>query len=62
LNFQLTELSAKVIIQKMPACYGDENLLNQVFTNIVVNAIKYRNRDNPLVLEISSKASYNKVI
>ncbi|MBI9113385.1 PAS domain S-box protein, partial [Maridesulfovibrio ferrireducens] len=62
LNFQITELSVKVITKEMDDCYGDGNLLNQLFTNILVNAIKYRNREKQLVIEISSEVRYNKVI
>ncbi|NQT63013.1 MAG: PAS domain-containing sensor histidine kinase [Candidatus Marinimicrobia bacterium] len=62
LNFQIVELSVQVKTQEMPDCYGDESLLNQLFTNIIVNAIKYRNSERPLVLEISSETKYNKVI
>ena len=62
LNFQLTELKATVIIDELTDCYGDENQLNQLFTNLLTNSIKYHNNTRNLQIRISSKESYSKVI
>ncbi len=62
LDFQITEIAASVIVEKLPPCYGDENLLNQLFTNIITNAIKYRKNNRPLVINIFANKQYNKVI
>jgi PAS domain S-box-containing protein len=61
-DFQITELSAKVIIDDLADCYGDENLLNQLFSNIISNALKYRDSSRQLVIEISCQAQFNKFI
>lgn len=61
-NFQLTEIGAKIVIEELPNCFGDQQLLNQLFSNIVANAIKYREISRPLELTISGKTKYNKVI
>jgi len=61
-NFQLTELSVEVKLNVLEDCYGDENLLNQVFSNIIDNALKYRDDARKLVLEISSRTHFNRVI
>lgn len=61
-NFQITEISAKVIIEELPNCYGDENQLNQLFSNIIGNAIKYRDDKKQFTLEIAAKLHYNKII
>lgn len=61
-NFQLTEINANVTIHNLDNCYGDENLLNQLFSNIVSNAIKYRDVQRPLQLLITSEVKYNKVL
>jgi signal transduction histidine kinase len=61
-NFQITELSAKVIIEDLPECYGDQDLLNQLFSNIIGNALKYRDPNRQLVIEIDSLSKFNKVI
>jgi PAS domain S-box-containing protein len=61
-NFQLSEISAKVTIEELPDCYGDENQLNQLFSNIIGNAIKYKDTNRKLVIEIGGRTQYNKVI
>jgi len=61
-NFQLTELDASVIISDLPPCYGDENLLNQLFSNIIGNAIKYRDKNRKLKLNITARTEFTKVI
>ena len=61
-NFQITELSAKVIIEDLPECYGDENLLNQLFSNIIGNAFKYRDSNRQMVIEINFRTKFNKVV
>lgn len=61
-NFQLTEINAEIIVDPVTDCYGDENLLNQLFSNIIGNAIKYRDVNRKLVVEIFSQLHFNKVI
>jgi len=60
-NYQITELSAQVIIQNLDYCYGDENQLNQLFSNIIDNALKYHDPNKLLKIEISSEVQYNRV-
>ena len=61
-NFQLTESDAVVTINDLPSCYGDENLLSQLFSNIIGNAIKYRDKNRQLVLEITAHREFGKAI
>lgn len=61
-NFQITELQARVTMEDLHDCFGDANLLNQLFSNIIGNAIKYSDQNRQLVLEITSIINYNKVI
>ena len=60
--FQISEIAAKVYIAKIPDCYGDENQLNQLFSNIIFNAIKYRDESRQLFIDISAQTHHNKVI
>jgi len=62
LNFELTEVNAKVLIGEIDNCYGDENQLFQVFSNLVGNALKYRNKDKTLTIELNSEVRFNKVV
>ena len=61
-NYQFTEINAKVTINKLTSCYGDENQLNRLFSNLISNAIKYRCKERELNIEISAERNYNKVI
>ncbi len=61
-SFQIDETATQVRVKKLPPCYGDEKLLNQLFSNIISNALKYRDTDRPLVVTISGQAQYNKVV
>ena len=61
-NFQLTELNVIVKKQNIEQCYGDKNQLNQLFSNIIGNALKYRDTNRQLILEITSSSHFNKVV
>jgi light-regulated signal transduction histidine kinase (bacteriophytochrome) len=41
---------------RLPAVHGDENLLRQVFVNLVSNAVKYTRPRDPAVIEIGTLA------
>lgn len=62
LNYQITEIGAKISLNELPNCFGDYHLLNQLFSNIVSNAIKYRDENRNLEISITAKTKYNKVI
>ena len=51
-SYQLEQIGAHVDLKPLPPCYGDVNLLNQLFSNIINNAVKYRKPDVPLRLTI----------
>jgi len=61
-NFEITELSAKVFVNDLSDCYGDENQLNQLFSNLISNALKYSDPSRQLIIEVSSRVQYNRVI
>ena len=51
--FQIEQSGAKIELSDLPPCFGDENLLNQLFSNLIANALKYRDAARPLVVTIS---------
>lgn len=61
-NYELTEIEANVQIDDLADCYGDENQLNQLFSNIINNAIKYRDKNQKLKIQIASQNQYKRVI
>lgn len=61
-EYQLQEINAQVDIEDLPDCYGDEAMLNQLFSNIITNAIKYRDDQRQLKISISGVSRYKKVL
>jgi signal transduction histidine kinase len=41
MQFEIDELKATVILKDVPRCIGDANQVNQVFSNLLNNALKY---------------------
>jgi len=62
LDFIINKYSVNIKIDEVEDCFGDENQLNQVFSNIINNSIKYRKKDVPLNITISMKSNINSVI
>ncbi|MDB6132902.1 MAG: multi-sensor signal transduction histidine kinase [Verrucomicrobiales bacterium] len=52
-QFQIEAAGAEVVIGELPLCRADPNLLGQVISNLIENALKYRDPERPLRLEIS---------
>lgn len=61
-EYQLQETGSKIDVENLPDCYGDETLLNQLFSNIITNAIKYRDEQRPLRVSITGVNRYKKVL
>jgi signal transduction histidine kinase len=55
MEFQLKEAGATLHAQNLPMCLGDATQINQVFSNLVDNAIKYRAQDRPLVIKVEGR-------
>lgn len=60
-EFQITEIEASVTVDHLPECYGDENLLNQLFANLIGNSIKYKHPERKLNIHISGQKNHDKV-
>jgi PAS domain S-box-containing protein len=60
--FQIEKAHARIEMdQPLAECFGDWNQVNQVFSNLIDNAIKYHAPDRPLVITISSRVGPNMV-
>ena len=53
-KFQLKEASAKLEIAVLTPCHGDETQINQLFSNLIDNALKYRDRKRKLLIKVTS--------
>lgn len=60
-SFQIAEAEVTITSNPLSCCNGDLNLLNQLFSNLLGNAIKYRDKQRPLHIEISSTEEPNGV-
>jgi PAS domain S-box-containing protein len=53
LRFRIRENSIDIAVEgSLPACRGDFTLINQVFANLIDNAVKYRHPDRPCRIRI----------
>ena len=54
-DFQLHEISGSISIAPLAKCMADSSQFEQVFTNLISNAVKYRSPDRKLSIEVGSE-------
>lgn len=52
-DFQIKEADAEIVINELPWCFGDADLLKQLFSNLIDNALKYRDPQKKLHIAVS---------
>ncbi len=62
MKFQLDEAKAEVRVGPLPGCLGDPAQTNQVFANLLDNALKYRDPARPLRLAVSGRVERGQAI
>jgi chemotaxis family two-component system sensor kinase Cph1 len=62
IKFQIEEAGAEIVVEELPACYGDRVQTGQVFANLLDNALKYRDPDRPLRVRVSGRAEEGRAI
>ncbi|OHB56195.1 MAG: hypothetical protein A2Y07_01085 [Planctomycetes bacterium GWF2_50_10] len=55
LEYKIREVDASIEIAPLPWCRGDHSLLDQVFSNIIDNAVKYRSPSRRLIINIEGR-------
>ncbi len=59
LTYQIQQTHTDVRISALPGCEADPIQMNQVFTNLIDNAIKYRHPDRHCVISVQGHADEN---
>jgi PAS domain S-box-containing protein len=61
IQFKLKESGCKLEIEPLPPCRGDTDQVTQVLTNLIENAINYREPSRPLQIQVYASAEQDKV-
>ena len=62
LNFQIQQTGATLRIDPLPPCLGDATQINQVFSNLVDNALKYRDPQRPGRIHVQGSVTAGRTI
>jgi PAS domain S-box-containing protein len=60
--FQVQSSGAEIRVDDLPECQGDAGLVNQVFSNLLDNALKYRDPVRPLQIHFSGRVEGRQAI
>ncbi len=55
LEYQIKQAGVRLAVGPLPDCQGDAIQINQVFSNLIDNAIKYRHASRPGLIEVSGR-------
>ncbi len=61
-EFQTREAGVKLEVGRLPQCQGDRAQLNQVFSNLIDNALKFLDPERPGIIRISGRKEDRQVV
>jgi len=61
-KFQTRAAGVKLELGRLPQCQGDRAQLNQVFSNLIGNALKYLDPEQPGIIRISGRKEDDKIV
>jgi len=61
-EFQLKQAGTALQVEPLPECRGDATQINQVFSNLIDNAIKYRSSNRPGLIRVSGQVEDGRCI
>jgi signal transduction histidine kinase len=61
-EFQLKQAGAALRVADLPPCLGDAGQINQVFSNLIDNALKYRSPGRAAVIEVSGRTENDRSV
>jgi len=61
-EFQTREAGVKLEVGRLPQCQGDRAQLNQVFSNLIDNALKFLDPKRPGIIRISGRKEDRQVV
>ncbi len=62
IEFQIQEVGTELVIEELPNCFGDGDMVNQVFSNIIGNAMKYLDPERKGKIHISGQIEHDNSI
>ncbi|MGV3774053.1 MAG: sensor histidine kinase [Verrucomicrobiales bacterium] len=61
-DYQLKQKGAILEVETLPLCLGDATQINQVFSNLIDNAIKYLDPSRPGLIRVTGKVEHGRTI
>jgi PAS domain S-box-containing protein len=62
MEFQIQKAGARISVDPLPDCLGDSTQINQVFSNLLDNAIKYREASRAPVIAVTGRLDNHRSI